>query len=169
MSWTRQTVLVISIVLANIGLDQFTKEIALDKLKGEQPISMLGGLARLIYAENRGAMLSLGTDLSEETRFWIFQAGVGIVLLGMLGFSLLRRDLTKLQLWGVSCLVGGGIGNLIDRCFRDGAVIDFMILGKDWWKTGIFNVADIAIMAGCGVLILSTFQTPPDQPAPEPI
>jgi signal peptidase II len=52
----------------------------------------------------------------------------------------------------LSLILGGGISNLIDRLVRDHRVIDFMIVGFGWLKTGVFNVADVAITAGVGLL-----------------
>ena len=54
---------------------------------------------------------------------------------------------------GGSLLVAGGVGNLIDRMVNHGAVIDFMNIGFGRLRSGIFNVADMAIMAGAGVLL----------------
>jgi signal peptidase II len=54
----------------------------------------------------------------------------------------------------VVLLLAGGIGNLIDRLFHGGLVIDFLNVGIGPLRTGIFNVADVAIMAGFGILIL---------------
>lgn len=160
--------LVGAILAGSLILDQVTKQMAIESLRGQEPISMLGGLARLTYAENHGAMLSLGAEMSDDVRFWVFQAGVTTVLLAMLGFVLLRAGLTRLQIWGLSLLVGGGLGNVIDRALYDGGVVDFMVLGKGWLKTGVFNVADIAIMVGCGLLLISTLREPgPQAEAPK--
>jgi signal peptidase II len=165
MSAKARIALISAVMTVTIALDQITKVLAAEHLRGGPTHAWLGGLARLTYAENRGAMLSLGDALSEGVRFWIFQVGVTAVLLGMLFFAVTRRELTRLQVVALSLLIGGGLGNVIDRALYDGAVIDFMILGKDWWKTGVFNVADVAIMAGCGILLLSTARA---EPAPDP-
>ena len=59
----------------------------------------------------------------------------------------------KLMFWAISLVLSGGIGNMIDRIFRDGEVVDFIQL--DFWKSyPIFNVADCAIVIGAGLLML---------------
>lgn len=57
---------------------------------------------------------------------------------------------------GLSHIIGGGIGNLIDRIFNSGAVIDFMNIGINDLRTGIFNIADVAITAGIVMLIFAS-------------
>lgn len=153
----RARVAMVTVVLALcVGCDQATKEVAASRLAGEAPIEALGGLVRLVYAENRGAMLSMGAGLGADARFWIFQVGVGVLLAAMLGLALVQRELTRLQIVGVALLVGGGLSNLIDRVLYEGAVIDFMVLGQGSLKTGVFNVADVAIMAGVGVALVGS-------------
>ena len=73
----------------------------------------------------------------------------GILIYVLVGKQLLLWDTVSYAL-----LVSGGIGNLIDRVFRDGLVVDFMNLGiGSTLRTGIFNVADMAIMAGIFMLL----------------
>lgn len=71
----------------------------------------------------------------------------------MFVFVLVRRSLRPAFIAGFSLIVGGGIGNLIDWTFNNGAVIDFMNFGVGNLRTGIFNIADVAIMLGEGMLI----------------
>ncbi|MCB0052448.1 MAG: signal peptidase II, partial [Caldilinea sp.] len=58
----------------------------------------------------------------------------------------------------IALLLGGGIGNLIDRLVNEGRVIDFMNVGIGSLRTGVFNVADMAIMAGVGLIMLSALR-----------
>ena len=92
--------------------------------------------------------------LSAHARFITFTIGVAIVLLGMLAWALTTRKITRLQLIGCALIVGGGASNLADRIFADGRVVDFMNLGVGRLRTGIFNVADVAIMIGVAALVL---------------
>jgi signal peptidase II len=86
------------------------------------------------------------------------------VVLGALAVWMFRkRDLSRGELLGASLMLAGGIGNLIDRVFRDGTVIDFLHLGTAQIGTGIFNVADVAITAGVAVLAIVHFRTPKDR------
>ncbi len=163
MNRLHRALLIFAILLGSVACDQVTKVAATDNLAGRPAVSMLGGLFRLQYAENTGAMLSLGAELSEAARAWIFQGGVFVMLLAVLIFAVVSKELDRRQIVALSLVVGGGVGNLIDRVFNDGAVVDFMILGVDGLRTGVFNVADVAIMAGAALIALSALR-----PAPPP-
>jgi len=123
----------------------------------------------LRYVENEGAFLNLGERLPRSVRMVVFIAFPLVVLAGMIGFLLRKRGIGWGMLVGFSLVVGGGAGNLFDRLFHDGRVGDFMMLGLGRIHTGIFNVADLAVMAGCVVLLLAPSTRKPSPPAmPEP-
>ncbi|HEX5748272.1 MAG TPA: signal peptidase II [Archangium sp.] len=145
-----------SLVLAGtVGCDQATKQLAISQLRDESTRSFLGGLLRLTFAENPGAFLSLGGNLSHSLRFWLFIATVGVLLLGTLVYLVMSRRLGPLQSAALALIVGGGLSNWFDRLVNDGRVVDFMNLGIGSLRTGIFNVADVALMLGAGLLILA--------------
>lgn len=139
-------VMVVSLV-SLIGCDRVTKMQAVESLKGNDPLSYFGGFFQLTYHENSGAMLSLGSNLPDNFRFYIFTLAVGFILFSALTYIFIK-PLTKINLALALLIIGGGLGNLYDRAFNDGLVIDFMVIGIGSIKTGVFNVADIAIMAG---------------------
>jgi signal peptidase II len=149
--------MLISLVLAGtVGCDQATKQLAISGLRGEPGQSFLGGLFRLTYAENPGAFLSLFGGLSRTAQFWLLTAGVGVMLFGMLGYLVASGKLGRLHTFALALCVGGGLSNWIDRVMNEGRVVDFMILGLGPVRTGVFNVADIAIMAGLGLFLLKS-------------
>jgi len=154
MSWIIQKKwLVMGIVVGLLlTIDQLTKEIAIFYLKGKPTYTFLGDIFRLQYAENKGAFLSLGAGMSEGFRFWL----LGVVVLALLSFYtyyLLKDRPTREVVVGISLVVGGGVSNLIDRfCRAEGSVIDFMNMGIGSVRTGIFNIADMAIVAGVVLL-----------------
>ena len=139
-----------------IGCDRYTKEQAVIYLKGQDPISFVNGLFNLTYHENSGAMLSLGTNLPDNWRFIIFTVFVGLLLLGGLIYMLVKP--MDVYNFTVGLLIlSGGLGNLYDRAFNDGRVVDFMLVKVGPLRTGVFNVADVAIMVGLfGFILLST-------------
>lgn len=144
---------VAALLVACVGCDQATKALAYEHLAGRAPISLLGGTFRLLYAENQGAFLSLGSGLPEAWRLSIFVVVTGVVLALLLVYGLTHRD--KLRAWEVVALalvVGGGIGNLIDRMWL-GLVRDFLFLGVGQLRTGVFNVADMAITGGALLML----------------
>jgi signal peptidase II len=67
----------------------------------------------------------------------------------------------------LALFLGGGIGNLIDRLTNDGRVIDFMHIGFGFLRTGIFNVADMALMTGVVLLALYSYWTRKSPPLPD--
>jgi signal peptidase II len=139
-----------------IGCDRVAKAVARTHLSSSQPIHLLGGLLRFQYTENTGAFLGLGARLPEPVRFWLLIVLVGGVLIGMLRFVWISQELNSLGVLGGSLVVGGGFGNLIDRIFNAGAVVDFMDMGVGNLRTGIVNVADVAITIGAGILLVSS-------------
>ncbi|HKV11695.1 MAG TPA: signal peptidase II [Thermoanaerobaculia bacterium] len=150
------------ILLSCVGCDQAVKAIAKGALELRAPVSLLYGMVRFEYVENPGAFLSLGAELPAQARFLFGVVLVGVALLVTLVFLLRSRGLAPAQKLGLALLVGGGSGNLIDRLVNDGAVVDFVSLGIGPLRTGIFNVADVAITAGFLLLCLATWRPAPD-------
>ena len=145
----RLWILIASIVVA----DQLTKHWALNRLSGDRTIDLVGSL-RFNLAFNKGMAFSQAT-------------GAGPVI-GALGFVIvivivlwLRRSATGVAAVAAGMIVGGAIGNPIDRLFRGeawlrGAVVDFIDL--QWFP--IFNIADSAISVGAVLMILASFRKP---------
>src|SRR5437868_5406345 len=155
-----------SIIVVSVILDQVTKWLAIGSLKGNAPLAYLGNFFRLEYAENSGAFLSLGARLPEQVRFWILTVMVGIFLVVCLGYLISNRNLNHLSTVALSLVAGGGISNFLDRLLRDnGRVVDFMNMGVGNLRTGIFNVADVAIMVGVGLLTFQIAMEPSEEAA----
>jgi signal peptidase II len=89
-----------------------------------------------------------------------------VVLIAIPAILAARSDFGRQQMIAVSLLLAGGIGNLLDRVFHNGLVIDFLNMGIGPLRTGIFNVADMAIMAGFALLLLQRSREP-EPPPPE--
>lgn len=159
-------ILVFAVVcLVSIGCDQVTKDIASVTLRGEPTRQYLGDLFRLTFATNEGAFLSLGADLSPDVRFWIFTVAVGLFLLALGIYTLTNRHLGRWEIAGYALVIGGGASNWIDRARFEGKVVDFMNLGIGSLRTGIFNVADVLILAGFGVLLFAAWDHGKREPA----
>ncbi|MBX3443855.1 MAG: signal peptidase II [Planctomyces sp.] len=151
-----------------VGCDQATKVYAVRNLKGQPPAVYLNGLLRVHYVENPGAFLGLFGGLPQEVKFGLLVVGNALVL-GAVAIYLLRgRHLDAWMFLALSLIVAGGVGNLIDRWRLDGRVIDFLNVGfgdKVWMRTGIFNVADVAITLGFLMLLPRVFRSEtPDRP-----
>jgi signal peptidase II len=165
----RAALLLLALGLGMVGCDQATKQVAVEHLEGEPPVALMGGAVRLVYAENPGAFLGLGDDLPDGARSALLVGG-NLVILGALGWWAFRRRQDMLVRAAATLVIAGGVGNLIDRLLRDGGrVVDFLVLGAGPIKTGIFNVADVAVMVGAGLLLLRAGQrTPSATPPPAP-
>jgi signal peptidase II len=160
--------LVILILIACTSCDQMTKSIAKVSLAPSSPISLLNDSIRLEYIENPGAILGLGGGLPREARVLFAIIFVSVVLAFTLVFALDPRRFSLMQLVGMSLVAAGGLGNLLDRLANDGSVIDFIRLRIGPLQTGIFNIADVAIMGGAFTLLLSaTEKTSANTPEPD--
>ncbi len=150
-------ILTLGVVLA----DQLTKWLITVFIPaGGIGASFMGGFLRIIHARNTAIAFSIGTDMSQMLKV-IFFSAVPLVVLAVIAIYLLKTDsLTPLQRWSACGILGGGIGNLIDRFFRPLGVVDFLdvkfygLFGLDRWPT--FNVADAAIVV-CGFLLVISF------------
>ncbi len=151
--------LLLAMLVSCIGCDQVTKSIATRELapRGE-PLHYLGDTLRLVYARNPGAFLGMGGDLDSGTRFWSLTVVNGVFLLILAGVLLARWDMARGQFAAWTLILAGGIGNLIDRVSQRGFVTDFLNVGIGPLRTGIFNVADMAVMAGFALFFFLWWQ-----------
>jgi len=148
---------VFCVVLAScVGCDHAAKQVAEQLLAGGAGVRLAGGVVQLQLVANPGAFLSLGADLPEAVRQLVL---MGLVPLGLalLGFFVWRSPhASRGQLAALGLVSGGGLANWLDRLLNDGAVTDFVSLGVGHLRTGIFNVADVAIVVGVLLLLLGT-------------
>ncbi len=147
-------ILVTTLLLGCVGCDQITKVAARARPSDGPAVSFFHDTFRLVYAENPGAFLSLGSSLSKPMRTAIFQGAVGLLVLGLIASALFWRGLDRIQVTAQALLSASGLGNLIDRVQYDGLVTDFLNVGIGSVRTGIFNVADIVGLAGTMMLIV---------------
>ena len=137
------------ISFALISCDQVTKKLAKTNLADQQPTSYFHDTFRLEYAENTGAALSLGAGLPQPYNFILLSVMPLLLLLALFFYTVIHiKEFNWLRLLSFALIFAGGIGNIIDRIFHDRHVTDFMNLGIQNLRTGIFNVADICITAG---------------------
>lgn len=144
--------------LVTIGCDQATKAVAISELAAGPDRSFLSDAVRLGYVENTGGFLNLGAGLPPVVRTAVFTVATGLGLLALLVVAIRRRT----DGWaavGLVLLVSGGASNWLDRFMR-GSVVDFLNVGLGPVRTGVFNVADVAIMAGAVTFVLAGFRAP---------
>jgi signal peptidase II len=154
--------IVLSILVVLVLLDQWTKQLAVKYLKDSAPINYLDGMFQLLYAENPGAFLGMGGNMSSTTRFVIFGLFVAIGLVVMF-WSILKNKISSHETFSYSFILAGGIGNVIDRLTHaNGHVVDFMFIDLKFAplaRTGVFNIADVAIVIGVLLLVFQTKKT----------
>jgi signal peptidase II len=141
-------------LVACVGCDQAAKHAAGLLLAGSERVTLLGDTVRFELVANPGAFLSLGAGLPELVRGAVL-VGLVPVLLAFACLLVTRSALvSRGGLIALGLIVGGGLGNWLDRMLHHGAVTDFVSLGLGRFRTGIFNVADVAIVGGLMLLIL---------------
>jgi signal peptidase II len=110
----------------------------------------------IIHVRNKAIAFSLGNNLPAGLRPTLFIVLPLLVLAFLCWYYYKSSELTPLQRWAFAGIIGGGIGNIIDRVFRPDGVVDFIsvklygFLGMDRWPT--FNVADSSVVI-CGILL----------------
>ena len=147
----RRLLLLCLLLTATAGCDRVTKHLALATLAGHPEQSFLGDTIRLEYHENPGAFLSFGATWRPETQKVVFQLANAVFLAGIAVVAL-GSTWSRPAACGLMLIFAGGVSNLIDRV-TVGRVIDFLNVGIGPLRTGIFNVADVAIMAGIALLV----------------
>jgi signal peptidase II len=153
-NWSRIFALVV-LGTSTIGCDRVSKQLARQQLAGGPRRSFLADTVRLDYVENRGAFLSLGAELPDRVRTPLL-TGATALLLVSLGVVLVRRRATVgLDAVGLSLVWAGGVSNLADRVTH-GSVVDFLNVGVGSFRTGIFNLADVAITIGGALVVLAS-------------
>ena len=150
----RNVIILLLVLIGCVGCDQGTKFGARTFIPKDQTLSLAADTIRMVYAENDGAFLGLGAKLPKTARTLIFSAGVLLILFGFLVFTLRERNAGVIFFLGSGMIIGGGLSNLIDRIWNNGSVIDFLNVGLGPVRTGIFNVADVAILLGAVFLLI---------------
>jgi signal peptidase II len=160
LSRLQRLALVLVMLVICTGCDQISKVYARQRLSGAPSISLLFDTIRIQYMENHGATLGLGASLPENVRFVIFVVLIGLVLSAAFAYLMFSRDLSNGVMVGLSLVIAGGLGNLLDRILNHGAAIDFLNLGIGSLRTGVFNVADVVVYAGMAVFVYFSLKEP---------
>lgn len=147
MSKKKTLITLISIILGGILVDLITKLLVEGLMEYGQSVTLIPGVLNLTYVRNKGAAFGMLSD-----NRWVFMIISTVAIIGiaiyLFGFCK-ERMLLKV---GLSLIISGGIGNMIDRTFYGYVIdmIDFHII----WKW-VFNVADACVCVGAGIVVLS--------------
>lgn len=154
-----RSLILIAIIIANIGCDQITKKAVRTNMDLYSTITVVENYVTLVHVENTGAFLSMGNKWPNIFRLVLLN-GLPIIAIGFGFYYILKNTtLNKYIAFGICCMMGGGIGNLIDRIVF-GAVTDFMYLTWGSLHTGVFNAADVSITAGAILVLFSSAFAP---------
>lgn len=151
--WLSRGPLLVALAGGLFGCDHATKIAAKAALDGSEAVSIVPRVLELRYVENRDIAFSTFSNLGLAPSAKVLAAlsVVAIATMAMMLFALRRRAPgDRLSQAGFALALGGGVGNLVDRALR-GAVIDFIHV-KGW---PVFNVADIAVVVGMGLVALA--------------
>lgn len=134
------------IAAAFVVLDQFSKWLVVTYLKPVGSVTLIPNFLRLTYLENRGAAFG---SFSEQR--WVFMIFSTVAIVAVVVYLLRFSENSRLLRWTLALIVGGGVGNMIDRIAL-GYVVDFIDFCGIW--SYIFNVADSCVCIGAGMMVL---------------
>ena len=135
---------------ALVAIDQWTKQLIHAKFRLHESIPVIDGFFSITYVRNTGAAFSMLADAGGWQR--IFFVAVAVVASAWVLWLLRRHPEQKLFCLALGLILGGAVGNLIDRALF-GSVVDFVQVHYAGWYFPAFNVADSAITVGAGLLI----------------
>lgn len=141
-------VLAIICGLAVVGLDQLTKYLVTVYMEPNEVIAVIPGLINFNrIPPNTGAAFGM---LAGQT--WFLITVTCVVMIICIAMLIRKTFDSRLMFWALCLVLGGGVGNLIDRIFRGGSVVDFLEFG--FFEFPVFNVADCAVCIGAGLILL---------------
>ena len=148
--------IIVLIIISVVGIDQVSKHIVRENVEYNSKSNIVGEYLILTKIENTGAFLGLG-DSIPRPMFIVFMILLPLIVMGYAFYYIIKsNNLTKLLIISISLIIGGGIGNIIDRILY-GSVTDFLFFDFVIFHTGIVNMADIAVTTGFFMLLFDAF------------
>jgi signal peptidase II len=140
--------------------DQFTKLLAVKLFEVYNETTFSPNLFQFTLIKNYSGFLGIVNIFPDNIRFFLLNICVSFLLVGCLVYIFWSKNRPSCYSTPLVFVVGGGISNLVDRLLYDGGVIDFLSIGAGSFRTGIFNLADVYILAGSFVIGCSIFSSP---------
>jgi signal peptidase II len=156
----RERLLPLSLTAGIIAVDQVAKAFVVHYLPYGRPVPVIGQFLRFTYVTNTAIAFSIGRGLADPARLVLSMIIPLLVMALLLVYFLIGQDLTRAQRWVLAAILGGGLGNHLDRLFRGRAVVDFVdvkfygIFGLERWP--VFNVADSTVVVA-GIILLASY------------
>ena len=162
----KQRIVYISLAAAVILLDLWTKALVLARIDLHESIPVIPDFFQLVHVRNTGAAFGIGANASSKLVPLLLNVGAIAVFCVVVVYALRSAVTDRLLQTGLHLILGGAIGNLIDR-FRFGYVVDFLdvYVGRHHWPA--FNVADSAICIGIALLFLDMRKKPEESAVAE--
>lgn len=148
---------IVLFVLINISCDQFSKGYVRNYVEPLEYIQIVNDNLILTNIENTGAMLGFGQEFSPTVKMIFLQGLPLFVLFILLARVLFKSNLNRWMVLAFAFVIGGGMGNLIDRIIY-GSVTDFFQIKFGVFRTGIFNMADVSVTTGVLILLFLVFR-----------
>ncbi|MBN1499821.1 MAG: signal peptidase II [Spirochaetes bacterium] len=142
----------VAVLLINLLADRISKIAATAFLKDREVFSFLFGSFKMIYVENTGAFLSLGSHWPAPLKYAVFIIIPAAFCFYGIYYCIIKCTDIKMAVL-LSTIIGGGLGNLIDRVIFDFKVVDFLNFGIGNLRTGVLNIADLSVTFGAILLI----------------
>ena len=160
--------ILIAVTFALVAIDQFTKMAVHSTFELGEQIKMIEGYFSLTYVRNQGAAFGIFNQAQPTFREIFFLSIPPIAVFVILLFLYNLPETETLEIYALSLISGGAIGNYIDR-LRFGYVVDFLDFHiKNFYSWPVFNVADSAIVVGVGILSILMFSKKKQDVAPTP-
>ncbi|MBQ5810867.1 MAG: signal peptidase II [Clostridia bacterium] len=129
------------------AIDQITKYVIINNIPFGSSVEILPGIVDFTYIHNQGAAFGMLQGMS-----WVLLSVSAVVILLCLALLLRRSFQSPIMTWAITFVLAGGLGNMIDRIFRGGNVVDFIEL--KFIDFAIFNFADICVTFGAMLIVL---------------
>ena len=146
-----------------ILVDQIVKWVVSRTLPYGRPVQIIGDFLRFTFVQNPALSFSIGRGFGDTGRIILTMVLPMLVVAFVLYYFLAGKDITQGQRWILAAIMGGGLGNQVDRYFRPGGVIDFIdfrfygIFGFERWP--VFNIADSTVVVAGITLLISYLVT----------
>ncbi len=142
-------------------LDQLSKWLVMRVIPEHRPVTVIAGLFDLVNIRNRGAAFGFLNRSDIEWQFWLFLCATAVAVWAIIALTRSAQEEPCLFV-GLGLVMGGALGNLVDRV-RFRAVVDFLDFYWGDWHWPAFNIADSAICVGAALACLTLWRSPPDK------
>ena len=153
----KRNVFIALLIIFNIAIDQISKAIVRGSMVrgGKGQINVIKDYFQLIWVENEGAFLGMGSDMNPTLKLIFLLILPTLVLAYVIYYIIKTKELDRLSLIAFCCIIGGGIANVFDRIVYSQVTDFFFIKITETIRTGIFNVADLSVTTGMIMLLIS--------------